>query len=404
MTDTKCNRGWGMTGKVTIICLLSLIAIGTNSTGTVERTDLPLRTRIARNIANRLSYVKTAIAWYTIGHFTGAEAEPAELMQGPLDDKWIDCEHPADGYIDAGPDDDQYGDEFPAALIIPRGEWQQWITSNQAAGFSLTLYNDTLNYQAPEHSCVSNATETAIRVVRNRQLGLKHCVKLSPMSLYCRMNSHRWGGSNVFANLEEASSRGIVPEDTPENKQRFGSVVCHQNAVYFPASKLPAGWGNVAKHFRPLKFFRVRTSEQFASALLRGFPVVNGRSGHSICHLELVYRNGKFLSKYADSYGTNRGDGGYLYDTESKWATSGAWCLRSVTMPDDPAYPAGGNSGTWKAESRDPAIRFPLTAFRFHWRHHDETTTHILVNRLCRGDAWDAGRYRHQGHSRTLAA
>ena len=375
--NATCKGSWGMTGKVLVIVLLAAIAIGTNADTSIERTDLPLRTRVAKKLGDGISRVKTAITWYTIGRFTAPRgADLQELHQGPLDDKWIDCEHHADGCLDPTADDERYGDEFPAALIIPRGEWQQWITSNQAAGFSLTLYNDTLNYQAPEHSCVSNATETAVRVVRNRQLGLKHVVKLSPMSLYCRMNSHRWGGSNVFANLEESSARGILPEDTPQNKTRFGSQVARQNAVYFPKSDLPAGWQNTAKHFRPLKFFRVSTKEQFASALLRGFPVVNGRSGHSICHLELVCRDGRFLSKYADSYGTQRGDGGYLYDSEEKWATSGAWCLLSVTMPDDPAHPAG--------------------KLKLSWSPSHETDTYCFVDRVRRRNAGDRSPFRQR--------
>lgn len=375
-TEHRCGGGWGMASKLTVVALLALIAIGTNTVDApVDRADLPLRVRIAQNIGDRISKIKSAAMWYTIGRFSEDE-HPQALMQGPIDERLIDCEMPADGMIEGHPDDETFGDEFPQAMVIPRGEWQQWITSNQAAGFSLTLYNDTLNYQAPEHSCVSNATETAIRVVRNAQLGLAHRVKFSPMSLYCRVNSHRWGGSSMLKNLSESTSRGILPEDTPEQKLIFAHTA-HQNAVYFPARELPDGWEQTAKHFRPLLAYRVLTAEQFASALLRGWPVVNGRSGHSICHLELIARDGRFLSKYADSYGTARGDGGYLYDSESKWATGGAWCLVSVTCPDDPAKPAGDR----------------VT----HWRETDATPTQPIVDLRSGGDAWDVGRYRRLG-------
>jgi hypothetical protein len=352
-----------MTGKVIVISLLTLIAIGTNL-DPVERTDLPARVRIFKKIRNGIATVKTAALWYTIGRFSD-DPESQELHQGPLDESWIDCAHPADGFLDED-FPDKFGDEFPAALIVPRGEWQKWITSNQAAGFSLTLYNDTLNYQAPEHSCVSNATETAIRVVRNRQLGLAHTVKFSPMSLYCRVNPRRWGGSTMLGNLDEASARGILPEDTPQNKAVFADHVARQNAVYFPASEL----------------FRIRTAEQFASALLRGWPIVNGRSGHSICHLDLVYRNGKYLSKYADSYGTDRGDGGYLYDTESKWATSGAWCLVSVTCPDNPQSPTGKTtrSSSHEGSQKSAAVRHRgRAAVVSHQHRHQRSGTHTIA-------------------------
>lgn len=364
-TGMMKQGGFTLMGRIMILVLLSLIAYGTNSAPVIERHDLPLRHRITHRVSDTVRQVKTFLTGFVIGRFTG-ENEALELHQGPLDERWIDVEHPADGYIhdDQVSVDEMFGDEFPAEMVIPRGEWQKWITSNHAAGFSLTLYNDTINYQAPEHSCVSNATETAIRVTWNKQLGLNHTVKLSPMALYCRVNSRRWGGSNTIANLNEASTRGMVPEDTPENKRRFGDIVAHQNAVYFPASQLPDGWQDTAKHFRIVRAFRVRTAEQFASALLRGWPVVNGRSGHSICHLELVFRDGRYFSKYADSYGTARGDNGYLYDSESKWATNGAWCLVSVTMPDDVRFPARRKSAYWRtdhaqrpAPDRDPVPR-----------------------------------------------
>jgi len=343
MTEPTTNgqqSRFGMTSRVIVLVLISLFALAnTSSPVSTDRTDLPLRTRIARRIGDGFRFVKTRVVWAMIGKTFLADDDPSALMQGPIDDEWIDAALPQDGLLKSSDEEESFGDEFPPEMVIPREQWAARIAANQAARFSPTMYVSHMHFQAPEHSCVSNATTTAVEVVWFRQTGYQ--VKLSPMSLYCRMNSRRWGGSSVFGNLIEAAERGILPEDTPGNRRLFGSHVTHENTPYFQASELPSGWESTAKHFRPLLFFRIRTKEQFATALLRGWPIVDGRDGHSICHLELVVKDGRFLSKYADSYGEGRGDGGYLYDSEGKWSTNGTWCLVSVAMPDNPRFPAG---------------------------------------------------------------
>jgi hypothetical protein len=64
-------------------------------------------------------------------------------------------------------------------------------------------------------------------------------------------------------------------------------------------------------------------------------PVVNGRGGHSICHVKPTKDSSRYLSKYRDSYNRD------LYDSEGM--TGNGYCIASVTMPNDPEKPAGAD-------------------------------------------------------------
>mgnify|MGYP003334078817 FL=1 len=260
-----------------------------------------------------------------------------------IDPAHIDVEFTADGMLSGG--DMSFGAEFRSDWLIGRSEWRDRIEAKKAAGGGLEQYNLKINDQNPESSCVCNAAETCFRTVWTRQLGVEHSIDFSPMSLYTRICSSRHSGSWMPDALAELEDNGILPEDTPANRARFKHVV-HQNTPFIRERDLPDGWKQTAKHFRVIKgeWYRLPDdNEAFASALLSDMPICYGRSGHSIAALTLVYSDGRFLAKYAQSYGTDVGDNGYQYDSERNWNTDGAWCLRAVTMPSDVSKPAGGD-------------------------------------------------------------
>ncbi len=255
----------------------------------------------------------------------------------------IDVQHAPSGYL--GPGDKTFGAEFKAEWLIPRSEWRDRIEARKKAGVSLKRYNLKINNQNPESSCVCNAAETAIRIIRTQQLGVKWSIDLSPMDLYARICSSRHSGSYMMDALNESKENGMLPEDTPKNRKIFRHVF-HQNTPWVRKSQLPQGAEITRRHFRPLEWYRLPSDrDAFGSAVLNDWPIVYGRDRHSICAVELDWEEDlkKFLVEYAQSYGTETGDRGYQYDSERNWETDGAWCLRASTVPDDPAKPAGAD-------------------------------------------------------------
>lgn len=253
----------------------------------------------------------------------------------------IDVRHQPSGYL--GPGDKTFGSAFRSEWLIDRKDWRDWYEQNEAASVSLKRYNLKINNQNPESSCVCNAAETCFRSIWARQLGVKWSIDLSPMSLYARICSSRHSGSYMVDALNEAKENGFLPESTEKNKRLFRHTL-HQNTPWIRESQLPSGWQQTAKHFRPLEWYRLPDDrDAFGSALLQGMPICYGRDGHSIAAMDLIWDNGRWLAVYAQSYGTETGDEGYQYDSERMWETDGAWCLRAVTLPDDPAKPAGND-------------------------------------------------------------
>ena len=254
-----------------------------------------------------------------------------------IPDNLIDVDFTPDGLLDS---EETFGSDFPDKWLVPRSSWRDMI--REIAEYRITLSNflEPLNNQNPESSCVSNATESCIRVIRNVSLGVQHSIKLSPMSLYCRVSSRRHSGSTMQDNLHESNERGLLPEDNPSNRAMFHTV-CHQNTPFFPSRELPDNWETTARHFRSHEWYQINSRQAFGSALLHRWPICYGRNGHSIAGMDLVFERGRYYCRYLDSYGTDHGENGYLYDSERQWSTHGAWCLRSVTLPHRPGKPAG---------------------------------------------------------------
>lgn len=242
--------------------------------------------------------------------------------------------------------------QFPDSLLIPRGDWDDWISENDKYKASGIDFSARWTHQGGSHECVCHAATQSFEIAYNRQFAdLEHAVYFSPVALYTRITGGRQsGGSNVNDSLRELMARGAIPEhDGPEwlggkggQAKRF-KVTLHQTAgrteEHWPTkgwireSEFPAGWEQTARHFRVTEAYYIGSGEQHFSALLRGLAVVNGRSGHSICHCKVTKSGSKYLSKYRDSYNRD------LFDSEGM--TGGGYAISVVTMPHDPTKPAG---------------------------------------------------------------
>lgn len=222
------------------------------------------------------------------------------------------------------------------AATIPRSEWRDRIEASSGA----EAYVRKIKNQRSEGSCVSNATTQAFEVIWNRTFGLDRWVEMSAISLYKRCGSSPGSGSMLSTNLREMRDVGALPTNTPENKQRLEAMgldpsdVMPETGFY---TAFPAGWKDTAKAFRFQEVLDMGGFDEIASALLENKPVVFARAGHCIMGARLVYENGQFVVKYANSWGA-WGDNGYGYDTESYFKRSGAanWVFLPVAnhIPD----------------------------------------------------------------------
>lgn len=196
------------------------------------------------------------------------------------------------------------------------------------------------------HNCVHNAAEVVRDTMRNKQLGEKWMVKCSPMSSYCRVTTRRGSGSTMWGALQilKAGIRGNgqLPEKNPRNLAMFGDYCVHQNTPFISnngRNYFKSDWESIAQWFTVVEWYAISSYEEFISALIRGWGVCYGRSGHSIAGMQAVWYKNQAICKYLDSYGHGRGEDGYLFDSPNKMSTGGAWCCREVTLPPNLARP-----------------------------------------------------------------
>ncbi len=231
---------------------------------------------------------------------------------------------------------DKCGHRYPvfedAIQEIPQADWGNIVTPADARGGMLDRLVTRIYDQGQEGSCASNATSQANEILQATQLGKDQVVHLSAISLYKRVGSSSQSGSMVSDNLDEMVARGILPLDNPENEARFAHTM---PATGF-STPFPSGWEATGKQFGCQEWYDVSTTGGFATALLLGIPVVYGRQGHSICAVRLVLQGGKWVVKYANSWG-DWGENGYGYDSLSMLATYlssyGAFAPRSLVYP-----------------------------------------------------------------------
>ncbi len=237
------------------------------------------------------------------------------------------------------PRPDVCGETFPKATTvletIPKGEWSNlW---EDAPGCE--SYVSKIKDQWREGSCAGNSAVMGEQIAINTAIGNAKGLELSAMSVYKRTGRSSSSGSNVITNLKEIRDRGVLPLDTPENRTRFSNVpeVNHFHPATGFSRPLPSGWQETAKHFRTLEWWDIPDVNSFFTCLLKGFPVVYGRDGHSICGVRGVFRNNKWQVKYANSWGSTWNGDGFGYDSldylRGRFERYGAFAPRLATLP-----------------------------------------------------------------------
>jgi len=191
---------------------------------------------------------------------------------------------------------------------IPIDEWPKYIgeISLRPRGPKPPLNQRSVG------SCASEAGVGGLHVVRN-VLNLPE-VRLNPYSVYHTTSGGHDNGSNILDNLEFLREHGVAPQDVwPRSKgwRAEPSVEAKREAL----------------KYRIDEFYYIENWEQFGTALLKGFPVVFGYSGHAIVAVELLSTNSLL---YLNSWGDWGDDGhGTLRASSIVWPY-GAFAVRTA--------------------------------------------------------------------------
>jgi hypothetical protein len=227
-----------------------------------------------------------------------------------------------------------YSDEFE---ILPDAERTKAIERLDAEGGIENLVRWILN-QKSEGSCVGNAETQGIQVLMAKLFGEAFTVPLSAISAYKQIGSSPGSGAMVDDALEKGSTVGVLPLDTPENRQRFGNHVMPATGFY---TAWPEGdWKKTAAQFRIKKHLIIRSVAAIEQAGINGHPIVVGRSGHSILYLRPTLKSGRGYL-YVNSWnGWGFGAGGHPhgfgFDSAGMVRSSASWAFAivDVTTPD----------------------------------------------------------------------
>ena len=218
--------------------------------------------------------------------------------------------------------------------VYTREQIEAKVREQEASGGTLDELVKEIKDQGREGSCVGNAITQAIQVLLAKQFGKAWATILSAISIYKQIGRSASSGAMVSDAMDAVRDVGIVPLDNDENREKYDHVMPPRGF----STPFPSGWKETAAKFKGFEFLVIRNVLQLLTALLKGYPVVVGRQGHSNCYLRVMFRNGRLVVKYANSWTPEWGDGGFGYDTEQQFKMSATWAFAVkavVTDADD---------------------------------------------------------------------
>ena len=202
--------------------------------------------------------------------------------------------------------------------VIPQRDWADYLTGQDAVDLALMV--KVILSQGSVGSCGSEGLTQALMI--SRAFTSQEHETLNPWFMYHTTSGGSDRGSSLPDNVQFAMKYGVASE------------------VVWPRSK---GWRATpsetaytdAKKYVLLELYQVRNWEEFGTALLSGWPVYFGYSGHAIVAVKLLSTS-RFV--YANSWSAEWGDKGF-----GVWATYaevnwqyGAFAIRTTTEVKQP--------------------------------------------------------------------
>lgn len=210
---------------------------------------------------------------------------------------------------------------------IPRDQWPVKISRRHLAGAIHDQYDGM---------CTSYASSSMVESGRSFQ-GQPNEMTCPP-SLYVRHSP--WGqGSTLWENLQCL----LVSGD--DGLGVCDRVTIPHNSNSYRQSTWPSDWKDNAELYRVLEYDWLTGFDQVAAAVCLGFPTNigirwPGGGGHSVHVCGLEQRNGVWYMEIKNSWGTDYGDRGYVFLSESQISPSlsnyGAFSIRSTVYVEDP--------------------------------------------------------------------
>lgn len=211
----------------------------------------------------------------------------------------------------------------PLAEVVPlidRDEWPELIRHENKPECSTAVWD--VYDQDGVGSCASEAANKAHEIIR--ELAGRERVQFNPWFTYHTVSGGRDGGSSLDDNVVHLMEVGSCPESVyPRSK---GWRATPPDEAYEAASK-----HKIVECFDISTSSRSRFEQEVGSALLLGFPVYFGYSGHAICGTELI--DDKTV-RYINSWG-DWGDNGFgTIKLSSLMVSYGAFAFRVPTQPN----------------------------------------------------------------------
>ena len=209
----------------------------------------------------------------------------------------------------------------PGFNIIPQGDWQGYIDAGvNLSGLIWSVFN-----QGSVGSCASESACGSLKILR-AQSNLPQ-VEFNPYGIYGRVNGGSDRGSGLAENLTFIRDKGAFPESV------------------WPRSK---GWKarptqeayDAAYNYRIDEFYEVSNWAEFATALLRGWVIYWGYSGHAIVGVDLLndtqfmYLNSWDTWGKGTKYSTMQHGFGVANRSSIKWGYGVYACRTPILEPE----------------------------------------------------------------------
>jgi hypothetical protein len=126
---------------------------------------------------------------------------------------------------------------------IPSNRWKEIADHIQATKSGIEWLISRIFNQAQEGSCVGNAATQRMETLQAKQFGKENVTLLSAVSLYQLIGRSPGSGAVVAHALDKLLEVGVVPLDTPANRERFGSAVMPHTGLH----QAPRGRGDCCR-------------------------------------------------------------------------------------------------------------------------------------------------------------